>query len=909
MKSRHLPLAALVLLISGSSKFAAAQQYVIYTVAGGAPAPTPAPAIAASINPSGVAVDNAGNVYFCGYNAVYRIDPAGVLTRVAGTARPGFSGDGGPALNAQLDSPQSVAVDSVGSVYIADTSNNRVRKVSPTGIISTVAGSTALVGFSGDGGPAVDAGLDGPIAVAVDIVGNIYILDVVNLRIRKVTTDGVIQTIAGNGAQGYSGDGGPAIQTSLGAQVGGLCVDGSGNVYLSTSGANSYRIRKISFDGIIATVAGTGISGVSGVGGAAVNAQLYSPRGVAVDGAGDIFIADTERILEVSPAGVLTSIAGGATQGYAGDGGPAASALFKSAISVAVDSNGNIFIADFFNDRIRHISANGIITTIGGEGSASYSGDGGLAVLAQLNTPLAVASDSSGVIYIADYLNNRVRKVTSDGIIATVAGGGSATSVSINDPATSIALGRVSGVAVDDTGEIFLSDSDNACVWKVGANGTISRYAGNGIQGFSGDGGPAASAALHTPWGLALDRAGNLYIADEIGNRVRRVSPDGIISTFAGNGIGSYSGDGGPAAGAGLNFPQSIAVDALGNVYITDRNNSRIRMVSPSGVITTVAGSSSIAFPSGIVADGGGNLFVSDGAHIFKLTNGTVTTIAGYLIDVYAGDGGPATSAGLGPTGLALGSGGAIYEADQFYSIRIILPAMPLSIGNAASGASAAVAPGEIITLYGSGLGPAQLVSATPGNDGLYDSQLAGTAVTVNGIPAPILYTVASQVAAIVPYEITGGAAQVTTTYRGQAAAAFSVPIVPAQPGLFTLNSSGIGQAAALNQNQSVNSASAPASPGDVISLFETGEGLTSPSGIDGMLAASPLPQPLLPVSVTIGGQVAQVLYAGGAPGEVAGLMQINVQVPSGVQTGNAVTVLVKVGGVSSQSGVTIAVR
>jgi uncharacterized protein (TIGR03437 family) len=901
---------ALVLWIACSSNSAVAQGYVVYTVAGGAPAPTPAPAIASSINsPSGVAVDSSGNIYISGYNAVYKTDRAGVLTRVAGTARPGFSGDGGSALNAQLHSPQGVAIDSAGNVYIPDLSNGRIRKVSIGGIISTVAGSTQSSGFSGDGGPAIDAVIAGPNGVAVDNAGNLYIADSVNLRIREVTTDGVIQTIAGNGAQGYSGDGGPAIQASLGTYLSGLCVDAAGNIYLSTNGTGSNRVRKISPTGIITTVAGAGPSGTTGVGGSAVNAQLYSPMGVAVDPGGNVFIADGVRILEVSTSGTLTSIAGTDKPGYSGDGGSATSALFQSAISVAVDNDGNVYVADFGNERVRRISANGTITTIAGNGSASYSGDGGPAILAQMNLPFAVASDSSGAFYTADYANHRVRRTSSDGIISTVAGGGAATIVLDGVPATSVALGRISGVAVSEAGEIFVSDSDNFCVWKVGVNGNISRYAGSLFRGFGGDGGLAVNAQLRVPWGLALDSADSLYIADEIDNRVRKVSSNGIISTLAGNGVASYSGDGGPAASAGLNFPQSIAVDTLGNAYITDRNNSRVRMVSPAGVITTVAGSGSVALPSGIVVDGSGNLFVSDGAHIFKLTNGTATIIAGYLIDVYTRDGGPALSAGLGPLGLALGNGGAIYEADQFNAIRVIQPPAPLAVENAASGASGAVAPGEIVTLYGSGLGPAQLVSATTGADGLYDSQLAGTTVTVNGIPAPILYTAASQVAAIVPYETTGGFAYIVATYRERAAAVFSFPIVAAIPGLFTLNASGTGQAATLNQDQSINSASSPASPGDVISLFETGEGQTSPFGIDGMPAITPPPAPILPISVTIGGQTAKVIYAGGAPGEVAGLMQINVQVPSGVQTGNAVPVLVKVGGVSSQGGVTIAVR
>jgi sugar lactone lactonase YvrE len=325
MKLVFSGVSALVLLIACSTKSAVAQGYVIYTVAGGAPAPTPAPAIASSINPNGLAADSSGNVYFSDFNhAVYKTDPSGVLTRIAGTARPGFSGDGGSALSAQLHSPQAIAVDSAGNVYIADSSNGRIRKVSTNGIISTVAGSTQFNGFSGDGGPAIDAVIGGPSGVAVDNAGNLYIADSVNLRIREVTTDGVIQTIAGNGGQGYSGDGGQAVQASIGVPVA-LCVDGAGDVYFSVGGTDLNRVRKVSSDGIITTVAGTGPSGASGVGGAAVNAQLFSPRGVAADHAGNIFIADIERIIEVSPSGILTLIAGGGTQGYAGDGGPATS--------------------------------------------------------------------------------------------------------------------------------------------------------------------------------------------------------------------------------------------------------------------------------------------------------------------------------------------------------------------------------------------------------------------------------------------------------------------------------------------------------------------------------------------------------------------------------------------------------
>jgi uncharacterized protein (TIGR03437 family) len=231
------------------------------------------------------------------------------------------------------------------------------------------------------------------------------------------------------------------------------------------------------------------------------------------------------------------------------------------------------------------------------------------------------------------------------------------------------------------------------------------------------------------------------------------------------------------------------------------------------------------------------------------------------------------------------------------------------AVASGASSTSGPIAPGEIIVLYGLGLGPAQLVQSHVGSSGLYDCQLAGTTVQVNGACAPIIYTSASQVAAIVPYATSGSTALVTTTFQGQTTATVSVSVAPSAPGLFTLDSTGKGPGACVNQDGSINTASTPAKIGDVISCYATGEGQTTPSGVDGKPAAIPLPQPNLPVNVTIGGLMVKPQYAGGAPGEVAGVMQINVQIPSGTQTGNAVPISIQVGSVSSQPGVTITVR
>jgi uncharacterized protein (TIGR03437 family) len=388
---------------------------------------------------------------------------------------------------------------------------------------------------------------------------------------------------------------------------------------------------------------------------------------------------------------------------------------------------------------------------------------------------------------------------------------------------------------------------------------------------------------LSGPWGVAVDSAGNLYIADTRNNRIRKVS-NGVMTTLAGNGTAGFSGDNGPASNAQLNGPLGVAVDAAGNLYIADSSNYRIRMVS-NGVIATVAG-------SGLTSPAGGGGF--------------------------SGDYGPATSAQLNiPSGVAVDSAGNLYIADTGNDrIRVLIPSGQASspsiaaVTNAASNLPGAISPGEIVVLYGSGIGPAQLVNAAPGSDGSYGTQVGNTSVSFNGIAAPMIYTWATQVAAVVPYGITGTTAQVTVTYQGQTSAGFSVSLASSAPGIFTYDASGQGPAAAINQDGiTVNTAATPTKIGDIISLYATGEGQTTPGGVDGNAASVPYSKPNLPVTVTVGGQDAPVEYAGGAPGMVAGLMQVNVQIPPGIQTGNAVQVVLRVGDALSQGGVTIAVR
>jgi uncharacterized protein (TIGR03437 family) len=652
--------------------------------------------------------------------------------------------------------------------------------------------------------------------------------------------------VAGNGSAGFSGDGGPATSSQLNGTFA-VAVDNAGNLFIEDH--DNWRIRKVS-GGIITTFAGGGAG--LGDGGPATSAMVGPAAGLALDSAGDVFIADTGhfRVWKVATDGTITTIAGTGTPipSFSGDGGPAIDATLDPS-AVAVDDSGTLFIADRLNHRVRKISATGIVTTVAGNGTAGSSGDGGAAIAAQLNAPLSVALDTSKNLLIAD--TGRIRKVSPEGVITTLAGGGT-------------------------------------------------------LSGADADGGPATSAQLD-PTSVSVDSAGNVFIADLANNRVRKVSPDGIITTAAGNGTIGPSGDGGPATSAQVWAPGSIAVDAGGNLFIGEWAENRIRKVTRDGIINTVSNGGEELLPVGLAADSAGNVFflsVCDGcpsSGLLRLSpDGKITQIAGTGQAGRFGDRGLAINALLDrPVNLAVDSAGNIYVADEGAGVvRMLRPIeRPVWIGavvDAASQKIAPVAPGKLVVIYGAGLGPAQFVTQ-PNQSG---TELAGTVVYFNGTPTRILYSSATQVAAMIPDVLAGTNAQITVAYHGALSDPFPVQVAPSAPGLFSANQSGSGQAAALNSDGTVNSAVHPVKIGDSITLYATGEGFVSSPDPPYLTACDALLHPGLPVSVSIGGIQAPLQCAGRRP--VEGVMQLTVGIPNGVKPGGYVPVVLKIGDAST---------
>ncbi|MDQ6613741.1 MAG: hypothetical protein M3083_03035 [Actinomycetota bacterium] len=693
------------------------------------------PAAFGFVGAYGVAVDRSGDVFVAtnrnvfvpfdssliGFDRVRRIDAvSGAITTAAGMGTQGFSGDGGPATAAQVANPQDVGFDGSGNMYVLDGSNQRVRRVAAgTGVITTVAGGAdqTIPGVSGDGGPATKATLaltqqnvvtglfyGGGPGLAVDSSGDLFIGDVGNNRVRRVDhSTGTISTVAGGGSPSDGlGDGGQA--TSAAVSPGDVGVDGAGNLYISDRG----RVRRVDHaTGVITTYAGGGspLDGF-GDGGLATSASVQ-PGCVDFDNAGNLVICDRGRVRRVDHStGIITTIAGGSSPPDGlGDDGPATSAAI-SLVDVAFDAVGDLYVTDLNGARVRKVDhATAIISTVaGGPNDGAGSGDGGPAMAAFLKGPAGVATIGSET-YISDgcdgYIgcDNQVRKVDASGIITTFAGGGRPPDgFGDGGPATSAAVSP-GPLAGDAAGDLFIADRGR--VRKVdGHTGIISTVAGGGSPADGvGDGGPATSAALTGPNGLFVVGTGNarwpagtLFIAD--GTRVRAVNLSGIITTVAGNGTGTFGGDGGPAVKAGFGFIQvgptqylgarDVVVDPVGDVYISDQGSSRVRRVDAgTGIITTVAGDGGYGLagigapatgahvntPTGLVFGHDGSLFIFDGyARVVKVDpHGVLRLVAGTGAPGLGGDGGPAVDAETSTGGgqLALDGSGDLFFTDR----------------------------------------------------------------------------------------------------------------------------------------------------------------------------------------------------------------------------------------------------
>ncbi len=669
----------------------------------------PIPGKSAALDyPLFLALDESGNIYFSDFNShrVRKITSGGLVTTVAGTGFTGYSGDGGRATLAELALPTGVALDRSGNLYVSDPGNNVVRRINlSTGIIQTAAGN-GKAGFSGDNGPATQASLNGVWGLAVDAAGNLYIADVAEDVIRKVSTAGVITTEVPKSA-GLSGPQALAFDPSgtlyvadtgnnrvvrvgaggtLTVVAGGgdfvlprdnvaatstyvfspsaLAFDRAGNLFLSEEGWNLVR-RVDASTRLIRAVAGT-LDVLDG--GPALNAPLSFPVGTALDAAGNLYIADTQhhRLRRVDSGGVIRTVAGTGLADSSPDGGLASSSSLDFPLNVSVDARGNLYITEAFSVVRKVDAATQRLSTVAGlVHDSGFSGDGGPAVRAKLNIPVAAVADAAGNVYISDRDNHCIRRVDTAGVIRTVAGVCTQEGYAGDGgPATQARLSYPRGLAFEANGNLLIADAGNSVVRRlIVGTGVIQRVAGKGrVYGYSGDEGPALEAELAAPAGLAVDRGGNIYIADS-DNHVVRLVRGSTITTLAGVGFSGFAGDGGPATFAVLNEPTGVAVDGAGNVYIVDSDNNRIRRITAAAAVAPALAveprSLTFTAPQGGAPPASQALLIqnaSRGLLSWKADLSTASGGAWLQISETAGSAPASPRVGVRPAGLAAGT-------------------------------------------------------------------------------------------------------------------------------------------------------------------------------------------------------------------------------------------------------------
>jgi sugar lactone lactonase YvrE len=672
------------------------------------------PATAASLNrPSGVAfaADGALIIGDRGHYRLRRVDPTtGIITTLAGSVA-GGTGNGMIADQAEMRDPRRVHLEpTTGDLFVAEAEGQVVRRfINATGKLKLIAGLPTVAGSTGDGGGAAAALLNGPIQAVPDGVGGLLVADRLNHKIRRVDGFSDMSTVAGSGTPGYTGDNVPSGALLAQLNFAGCVLPIPGGGFFICDEGN-HVIRRVDTSGTITTVAGNGLPGFAD-GPATLGAQLDAPVNLAfADATGTVLLVvdrNNHRIRRLDlTADTLTTIAGTGEDAFTPDGAPAAaSAIFRpAAITVAPD--GRIVFAEDGAHRVRAIDLAGNLVTLAGDGIDRFGGDGGPAVDAQFGQVKSVTRDRNGNFLVSDAGSNRVRRVDRvSGVVETVAGSGDPVFSGDGGPALAAGL-TLSDVVEDASGNIIISDTDNHRIRRIDAAGVIATIVGTGVSGFAGDGGPATEAQIAHPTGLELDAAGNLYIADFDNSAVRRVAPNGIITTVAGTGgAPGFNGDDMLATAAMLANPTDMAVDAAGNLYIADFGNHRIRRVdAATGLIATVGGTGGVGndgdggpavaarftSPSDVKVDETGVLWVADsGNHRVRRfrVGGNVETVAGSGLRGYAGDGGdPLQARFLFPIRLfVLGSDQVLIADRDNFAVRLLGNAAFACTGDGAS--------------------------------------------------------------------------------------------------------------------------------------------------------------------------------------------------------------------------------
>jgi len=615
--------------------------------------------------------------------------PRLTFLRVAGAdGGPGF--EDGVSGAARFNQPAGVARDGSGNVYVADLNNHTIRKIKaldivnniPVGSVTTLAG---LAGSSGsEDGTGGEARFHSPASLAVDSRGNIFVADRDNSTIRKITPGGTVTTLAGRSGENGSVDG-PGDVARFN-QPWGVTVDSSGNVYVADSG--SHTIRKITTSGIVSTIAGLAFQSGSADGNGSA-ARFFHPQGIAVDASGTLYVADTyNSTVRKIRGGVVTTLAG-VVGSFGSTDGTGSAALFYEPAGITIDSSGDLYVADLYNEEIRKITPSGTVTTYAGQGPFGGNVDG-TGNEARFRNPLGLTVDAGGLVWVADTDNHSIRLIGPDQAVTTLAGTGA--QVGFSDGTGSAArFNNPSSLSFDSNGNLFVADSGNHIIRKITAGGSVTTLAGTGGDHFGSADGVGGAASFFFPDGVATDSSGNVYVTDSDNHTIRKITPSGVVTTLAGLALQSGTADGTGSA-ARFNFPIGIAVDSSGNVYVADYGNYTIRKITPAGMVTTLAGlagqrgsadgSGSAARFSALgsmAADVAGNIYVADidNRTIRKITPaGVVTTLAGLAGQSGSSDGTGVAARFSGPEGVATDSSGNVYVADTGNNaIRKITPA------------------------------------------------------------------------------------------------------------------------------------------------------------------------------------------------------------------------------------------